>query len=407
MRNFSINLTRYFFEKMRSILKLTFLYLFCTSCTSCTSNDKGTNPPFTIKSDLFDQTNTINLGLKTAKGTETVTIFSPSDSTDHYSNGVVLTFFKGWFYCQWQSSAQDEDALDTWVAYSRSQDGKNWSSPMVLAPSIDNGYCTSGGWWVAGDTLVAYINTWPSGVSPKGGFTRYTVSTDGLTWSELRPLLMIDADTLNGIFEQDPHALPDGRIICAAHFQPGMIASPIYTDDPSGIHGWKRARFSNLSVSHGVSQELEPSWYLRSDSAVVMVFRDQSGSYRRLASISFDRGETWSKAVLTNMPDSRAKQSAGNLPDGSAFLVGNPTNNKLRIPLAVTLSKDGKYFNTAYVLREGGSDLQALRYRGQYKRQGYHYPKSIVWQGYLYVSYTTNKEDVEYTRVPLKNLIIY
>ena len=34
-----------------------------------------------------------------------------------------------------------------------------------------------------------------------------------------------------------------------------------------------------------------------------------------------------------------------------------------------------------------------------------HYPKSIVWNGFLYVAYATNKEDVELTRVPLSSLV--
>jgi hypothetical protein len=217
---------------------------------------------------------------------------------------------------------------------------------------------------------------------------------------------MADGDTLKGIFEQDPHALPDGRIISAAHFQPGLIVSPVYTDDPSGIRGWIRADFSNLSISGNISREIEPSWFLNNEDTIVMTFRDQNSSYRRLASVSGDRGESWSTAVLTDMPDSRSKQSAGNIGDSTAFMVGNPADNKTRIPLAVTLSRDGKFFNTAYVLRQGGEDLQELIYAGQAKRAGYHYPKSMIWQDYLYVSYSTNKEDVEYTRVPLASLIL-
>lgn len=391
-------------EKIKIIsVNSVFIYMiFLALWNPVNAND----PPFTVKSDLFDQTNTDNLGLYTAEGTETITIFQPVDSTDHYSNGVVLVGFKGWLYCQWQSSAEDEDAPDTWVAYSRSQDGVSWSQPMTLATSIGDGYCSSGGWWINGDTLVGYINVWQSSVSPRGGYAYYTTSIDGLAWSPIQPLLMANGDTLDGIFEQDPHALPDGRIISAAHFQPGLIVSPIYTDDPSGIRGWMRAAFSNLSVSDNVSRELEPSWFLQGDSAIVMTFRDQSGSYRRLASLSDDRGESWTTAVLTDMPDSRSKQSAGNLPNSAAYLVGNPVNNKTRIPLVVTLSKDGTFFNAAYVLRQGGDDLQDMRYEGQYKSAGYHYPKSIVWQDYLCVSYSTNKEDVEYTRVPLTSLTI-
>ena len=367
---------------------------------------KAADPPFTVKADLFDQTNTVNLGLDEAEDTETITVFAPSESTDKFSNGVILKEFKGMLYCQWQSSAKDEDAQDTWVAYSRSEDGTNWSAPDTMAASIEDGYCSSGGWWVSGDTLIGYINVWPKSVQPRGGFTYYTKSFDGLTWTPMQPVLMANGDTLNGIFEQDPHALPDGRIVNVAHFQPGLYICPIYTDDPSGIRGWIKSNYTNMASSGDLSREIEPSWYLSSDSVIVMTFRDQNGTYLRLASVSEDRGESFTTPVLTDMPDSRAKQSAGNLPDGAAYLIGNPVNNKTRIPLAVTLSKDGKFFNTAYVLRQGGEYIQALRYSGTAKRLGYHYPKTIIWQNYLCVSYATNKEDVEYTRVPLASLII-
>jgi hypothetical protein len=216
---------------------------------------------------------------------------------------------------------------------------------------------------------------------------------------------MDNGDTLNGIFEQDPHELPDGRIIGAAHFQPGLLVSPVYTDDPSGTRGWIRANYTNLSVNGDLSREIEPSWFLRSDDTIVMTFRDQNSTFLRLASVSGDRGENWSTPVLTDMPDSRSKQSAGNLADSTAFMVGNPVNNKTRIPLVITLSRDGHFFNTAYVLREGGDSIQELRYSGTAKRSGYHYPKSMVHDDHLYVSYATNKEDAEYTRIPLTSLV--
>ena len=362
-------------------------------------------PPFTVAPNLFDPTRPNDLGLPVAAGTQTVTIFRPSATTDHYSNGVVPVAFKGWLYAQWLSSATDEDAPDTWVAYSRSSDGINWSAPMVLAERWDQGIRTNGGWWVAGDTLVAYVNVWPTATVPRGGTTEYTTSTDGLTWSPRRSLPTSDGSPITGVFEQDPHLLPDGqRILGAAHFQPGLLAAPCYTDDLTGLGGWQRAAFPSLPHTGDTSRELEPSWFARADGALVMVFRDQSSTYRRLASISIDRGATWSMPALTDMPDSRAKQSAGNLPDGAAFQVGNPVTSNVRIPLVVSLSRDGQVFDKAFALRRGGTELQAQRYTGQAKTLGYNYPKSMVSGGSLYVGYATNKEDVELTRVPLASL---
>lgn len=99
---------------------------------------------------------------------------------------------------------------------------------------------------------------------------------------------MKNGDALKAVFEQDPHALSSGRIIGAAHFQPGLIVSPVYTDDPLGTSGWVRANFSNLSVSNDVSREIEPSWYLRGQDPLVMVFRDQSGSYKNWLPLEMD-----------------------------------------------------------------------------------------------------------------------
>lgn len=103
------------------------------------------------------------------------------------------------------------------------------------------------------------------------------------------------------------------------------------------------------------------------------------------------------------MPDARTKQSAGNLPDGTAYLVHSPNAGKTRIPLALSLSRDGMVFDRSHLLR-GEADLQPLLHAGLYKRPGYHYPKSVVANGHLYIAYTANKEDVELTRIPLSAL---
>jgi hypothetical protein len=368
---------------------------------SSTAHAQSQPAPYRISPGLFDASRPDDLGLKVAPGRQTVTIFRPRSNSPKYNNGVVLLPFKGRFYAQWQTSARDEDAPDTFVVYSRSSDGAQWSAPMTLVPSGAVRH-TSGGWWTDGKTLVAYINVWPG---PGGGYAEYKTSTDGLHWSKPQRARDRNGAPVNGVIEQDPHALPGGRIVTAFHMQPGLVVTPYYTDDPKGIGGWTQGLMHNLPHSGPQSRELEPSWFARRDGSLVMVLRDQDSSFRQLAAESSDRGATWTTPVLTNMPDSRAKQSAGNLPDGTAFLVNEPSGNKTRIPLVVSLSKDGRVFDKAFVLRRGGADLQPLRTPGKYKRPGYHYPKSVVWNGWLYVSYATNKEDLQLTRVPLASLV--
>ena len=366
--------------------------------------------PYTIAPGLFDAS-APDLGLRPAQGTETFTVFAPGE-TVRFNNGVVLIGFKGRLYAQWQTSPRDEDSPDTRVAWSVSDDGAHWSAPETLVPAGKGGrMVSSGGWWTDGETLVAYANVWPDGFqSGAGGYAEYRLSTDGHTWSEPRRVMGADGRPIEGVIEQDPHRI-HGRVMTGFHMRPGMIATPAWTEDALGVSGWTLGRMQNLprqapadGAAHErrLSREIEPSLFQRGACAV-MVFRDEELSFRQLAAESCDGGETWTTPVLTDMPDARAKQSAGNLPDGTAYLVNAPNTDRPRVPLAVTLSADGRVFDRSHLLR-GQADLQPLRFEGQYKRPGYHYPKSTVWNGFLYVGYAANKEDVQVTRVPLASL---
>ena len=330
--------------------------------------------------------------LAQAPGAETVIVFRAEEEGPHYANGAVLTVFKNRFYCMWQASERDEDSPDTRLVYAVSADGQRWSQPMELAGPGS----TSGGWWNDGDSLVAYVNVWPEGADPRGGEAWYRTSRDGDEWTQMRPVRMADGSPMRGILEQDPHPC-DHRIIGAAHFQPGLQVCPIYTDSLDGVTGWRKAGFQATPYKTQ-TRELEPSLFQRKGE-LVMVFRDQASSFRKLASVSRDNGETWTKAVETDFPDSRSKQCAGNLPDGTAFLIGNPAGAKDRSVLALALSRDGRTFDRAFLL---GRDPAPGRYEGKAKTPGFSYPKALVHGDTLYVAYSINKEDIAITRLPLE-----
>ena len=354
---------------------------------------------------VIDTTQHETLGLQAAPGINHYTIHQATDETDHYANGVVMAAFKGTIYCMWQSSPTDEDSDDTWVAYSRSTDnGHSWSKPMTLASPTTDYYCTSGGWLIYRDTLTALIDIWPKGMMPRGGETCYQTSTDGINWSPMQAVRMAEGFDMNGVLEQDPRPLPNGRIVGAIHFQPGLHVCPAYTNDPTGRSGWQKGDF--LAEDRGKqSRELEPSQYLRRDGSIVMLFRDQRSSFRKLAAISTDMGQTWTKAELTNMPDARTKQCAGNLPDGTAYMVSCPANGKWRWPSVLQLSDDGILFDRALLIRSGSAgDLPAKRYEGRYKTIGYSYPKAMIHDNKLYIGYSVNKEDVVCSIIPIELL---
>ncbi|MBQ4633065.1 MAG: exo-alpha-sialidase [Prevotella sp.] len=412
---------------------------------------------FSMTDGLVDVNDENDLGLDLLSSAETFTVTGPNTSNptypsgsstkDKFANGAVITYFNGYYYCMWQSSNEGEDSQDTWVAYSRSADGITWETPKVLVSddTSNNVINTSGGWYVdkTNNKLIGYINNWTvSGwsdtdvkyygttttgkkIGDKQSLkTCYVSTTDGVTWTSPAEVKMSDGTTLNGIFEQDPYVTSSGRIINAAHFTSSLVPCPIYTDNVDGVTGWKKATTFDINGSGG----MEPSVYQKTDGTTVMEFR--TGSYYKYASASTDNGVTWTAVEATNVPDAHTKQSAGNLPDGTSYLVGTPKNEEsedvtdsnykrlLRKPLAILLSKDGTTFDTGYCLRtsddNGGKNASGTydgidaagghAYSGLYKRPGYHYTKSMVANGYLWISYATNKETVQVTRVPLSDI---
>ena len=367
---------------MRKTIRTLLLLLLLASCRQ--------QEPFGIADGLFDHEH------QPYPGAESFTVFRAEEGTDLYANGAVLTAFQDRFYCMWQASAHDEDSPDTHLVYAVSDDAEHWSPPIDLASARTGLSFTSGGWWNAGDSLIAYVNVWPEGLEPRGGEAWYRASSDGVEWSPLRPVRMADGTPMAGILEQDPH-LFGSRIVGAAHFQPGLQANPVFSDSPDGVTGWRKADFEATPFKTQ-TRELEPSVFQREDEALVMVFRDQESSYKKLAAVSHDRGETWSKAVETDFPDSRSKQCAGNLPEGTPFLIGNPGPGKDRAQLIVAMASDGKTFDAAWTLRNTPPER---RFDGKAKTLGYSYPKALVDRDFLYVAYSVNKEEIAVTRLPL------
>lgn len=372
---------------MRSLIQtvaaLAFLVLL--SCT-------GPRVP-RVPEGLIDLEDTVALGLPGLPGAEMILVTRPEG--ERYVNNVVLTAFRGKYYCMWQQSARDEDTPDSFVALSVSTDGRQWEAPVSLAAPTDSTFASPGGWIQRGDSLCAVLNYICAPDRSRGGTAWYVSTRDGVRWSAPEPLRMADGTPMDGILEQDPLLLADGRTVGAAHFRPGAQLGPVYTDDPSGVRGWRKA-----VLPEGEGKPLEPSQYVAPDGRLVMFFRDQDSSFRKLYAVSEDDGMSWSAPALTIIPDSRSKQCAGTLPDGRTFWAGNPTGSKSRRILALAFSRDGYCFDKAYVLAPADG-LPRQRFTGRYKTLGYSYPKATVIDGALWISFSINKEDAALVRIPL------
>jgi len=130
------------------------------------------------------------------------------------------------------------------------------------------------------------------------------------------------------------------------------------------------------------------------------LLRDLDGSNFIYATMSSDGGTTWSVPTRTTIPDSPSRSFAGNLPDGRVFLIGNPLKGR-RDPLMVRLSDDGVVFSEAMTIRR---DSPPIRRNGLNKGPGFQYPAAVVVKDSLWIVYSVNKEDIEISFIPLRQL---
>ncbi|MDR0901300.1 MAG: exo-alpha-sialidase [Opitutaceae bacterium] len=386
-------------------LKLSAPLIASLLCAAVTGGAAGADEvPFRVKRGLFALSEPVALGLAPVPGAETVTVFRGGDDGDKFSHAVCLCPFNGWLHAIWQSCPKDEDTLDSRVMWSRSRDGRAWAAPVEIgsAPGDGKHLRGPGGLWSNGRELVAFFlksDGWSPGTVK---ITEARVTSDGENWSPLREVTALG--TLG-----TPVPLPGGRMLASiqSHCAPGdpkLYGLPAWTDAPGGLSGWTLAAMPQPKAKHPhYGRVIEPAWFLRGDGRPVMVFRDTSRSGYSLASLGSPDGSAWTEPVVSGLPDSTSLQCAGNLPDGTAYLINNPTGTKERFPLAITLGADGRYFDRAYLVRR---TPPPMRHAGYAKTSGFSYPSAVLWGDRLCVAYATNKEDVEITFIPLRSLML-
>ncbi len=397
---------------MVKILRALLPFLFSMSCLAADEIVVCEYAPIKFKPGMFDVSQGDTLGLKEADGSETITVFRPERETDmRFNNHPQLIVFKEKLYATWVGHPVHEVSDKAYVFYSCSVDGHKWTEPVRVGPELR----ASGGWLSDGNHLSCLLIKADKELKGEHKVespdTEYCLSRDGLIWSEAQ--VLID----NAMPSESARRTSTGRYIMTCHglgkgdYSDVRVTRVMYTDDPAGLTGWQEGQLPrllpvNISDSKKVARAVESSWYERRDGSLVMLFRSldfnaKTRPWRVLAAESFDNGTTWSKPVLTDMVDSDSMQCAGSLPDGTVYMINNPVEGRRRVPLAITVSDDGKYFDRSYLVR---GTPQERRYEGISKTLGYSYPGRAVWKDYIWISYATNKEDIEITRIPLKSL---
>ncbi|MBS1946169.1 MAG: exo-alpha-sialidase [Bacteroidetes bacterium] len=356
-----------------------------------------------IRNNYSSQKNVLRLSVESSM------IYVP-DSNWMYSHHASIARFNNKFIAIWSNGLADEDKPGQRVVFSVSTDFFHWSKPRVLAkPSTYKNdtlnVLTAAGFHQYRGTLVAYYGEY----SPHRTNTHLwaKTTTDGEHWSNAINM-HVPVNPNHG-----PEAIANGRLIISGNF-----TFP-YTDDPKGLSGWKMTSFYNSSLykednpatfyapaeKNNLPPLCEGSFFQTDDHIIHTLLRVTGDGWKGKLWLteSKDKGEHWSFPVETTFTDNDSKFHFGRLPDKRFYYVGIPdtTHHYARTPLVLAISEDGKFFNRNYIIAD---EPYQLKKEGLWKDGQYGYPHTILFNGYMYVIISRQKEAVEAIRFRLAQL---
>jgi len=349
-----------------------------------------------------------------------------------YAHFPFITSFKGRLIAMWRVTKKHEfEDEDVFMSYS--SNFLNWTEPKKLPVSEEikkQGALAPCGFFVHDDVLNVYFAT-----SEK----RAKEGTDGSTEFTLENVHLYcmtteDGDNFSEPVDMNmpvrwmiaPQSTSTGKVVGA-----GCFTFP-YTDDQSGIYGFKKASYLPEEVYEKYTDAgmnfyavgkhiglavhlLEPTLLDYGNGNLRMLLRSRDNREfvqlenelytheigDNLYATDSTDGVNWSPVYRTEFTNNDSKMSSGRLSDGRFYIVNNPDRLGLRLPLVLSLSEDGENFDKHYIIRE---DFNNIRNMGRWKQYGCAYPSSIEDDGWLYVIYSVCKEDIHISRISLKDL---
>lgn len=306
---------------------------------------------------------------------------------------------------------------DVEIYLSRRKDGR-WGEPVSIADGIlPNGGPRQPTWnpvlfQPKNGPLFLFYKVGPS---PKDWWGMVKTSQDhGHTWSEAQRL----PDGIYGPIKNKPIELPDGTIISPTSVEKiedadddglrsaGQAAKPASSSTADGAPvpvpprrpgppGWfvyfeiSQDSGKTWSTTDEIRPEseikaIQPSILIHSPTHLQAIGRTQA-NWQLYTVESRDGGRTWGEITLLDLPNNNSGTDAVTLQDGRHLLVYNHSDtNKVRYPLNVAISADGKTWQAAAVLDREGPEQ-------------YSYPAVIQGRdGTVHIAYTWKRRKMKY-----------
>lgn len=345
--------------------------------------------------------------MKVAPNLTDTVIFRPdTEEEGRYNHAAMIMYHRGTITISWKNAPLEEDTPGQRVLYSQTRDGQSWSKAAELFPTLNTKETPSAQFAgpfavlngrlfasaspaviTLGDAQGSQFCQWPDGVDPRncncpGCNTKHRdqsgVEPAGLLMlrevkgsGELGPVFWgtpygppacykeVGAKLgVKLLREMDAQTQADVRPLTHAHGKPaGKFAPPC--DATSGTLKCEACpngcQIYNLS-STKLGLANERAYYPLPGSAAsgdVQLFRAHSGtlwaSVRREVAV----GQTgWSPVQETTIPNDDSNLNAGVLPERKGvFLLSNAAKARVRDPLTIALSRDGKDFSSCAIVQ--------------------------------------------------------
>jgi hypothetical protein len=322
-----------------------------------------------------------------------------------YNHHQSLTKFKGRYVVSWSSGLRHEDHPGQEVHYSTSSNGLDWEKDRVLAHTDPDSRLVrhNHGLYATETHLYALVGVCDTRGNTQLGMCSMDAEklwidvyeTDDLqNWKHHKRI----AERVYSF--EEPRATRSGRLLCFGaavdDWSQGLVLLWEKRSNPTDT-----PRTIQIPKAEGL-EPLQGSWYQTDDGRIWLFLRDGSFSCRLALTWSEDEGETWSKPLLTDFPNTSSRIYAGKLDDGRYYLSGNNYDRLLdRRHLLLALSENGETFDGMRTIVSGPT---TRRIEGKHKEDGYHYPNCYVDKGKLFVTYSVNKEGIEVAEVDTTRL---
>lgn len=325
-------------------------------------------------------------------------VFAGEEKVSGFNLHSYIAHFDGRFWAVWSSAGVGEEDPDQFVRYATSPDGHKWSESKTLVADPDGAEGKAR--WIARGiyvaegkltALAAYVEAAEYGQRGKAevwpGLRLMRFEWDGESWRD------------RGVFADD----------CMNNFPPERLGGALAMVCRDAKMDVKMAlsekpgewALTPIEAAPPYDRMDEPTFYATGGGEVHMIIRDNTKSGYLLRAVSRDDGKTWTSPVRTNYPDATSKNFPGRLSNGWYYLVNNP-NPRKRDPLAISFSEDGWVFERPVAIRRNAPER---RFAGRAKGSGsIQYPHAIEHGGSIWVIYSTNKEDIEVTEIPMASL---